>query len=102
MIIRGKSSLPRDMPLVKVVVDIKKNILAMGCDLHIDCADELLADGSERKNLWGANVFPEEKRIDCVSLINIRPADNNRSMEITIPEIRKQVEEVIAALLFRA
>lgn len=100
MIVREKTSLPADPPMVKVVVDIEKQILAMGGELHMDCADELIAAESEPKNLWGANVYPQDRRIDFTSLINIRPQDNNRSMEITRPDIQEKVEVVIRNLLF--
>jgi hypothetical protein len=85
---------------MKVVVDIEKNILAADCELHVDCAEELMKDGSLYANLWGANIYPEDKKIDFVSLINIRPADNNRSMEIQDEAIRKKVEDIIKKLLF--
>ncbi len=84
---------------IKVVVDIEKEILVMGCSLHIDCAERLLENGSSGKNLWGANVRTEKKEIDFVSLINIRPHDNNRSMEIQDEMIRARVESVITKLL---
>ena len=100
MIIREKPSQPLLEDFVKVVVDIERRIASAGCDLHIDCADELIADGSEGRNLWGANVYPPEKNIDFVSLINIRPADDNRSMEIQLPEVRANVEAIIRELLF--
>lgn len=100
MIIREKSSLPQENSFVKVVVDIEQKILSMGCELHIDCADELQNDGSNFANLWGANIYPQEKRIDYVSMINIRPASGNRSMEIQDPAIKEKVGEIIKNLTF--
>ena len=100
MIVKEKSDLKNWGDFVKVVIDIEKKILSIGCELHIDCADDLVTDGSERKNLWGANIYPIEKKIDFISMINIRPLDNNRSMEIQIPEIKEKVEGVIKELLF--
>jgi len=100
MIVKEKSDLRNWGDFVKVVIDIEKKILSIGCELHIDCADDLVTDGSERKNLWGANIYPIEKKIDFISMINIRPLDNNRSMEIQIPEIKEKVESVIKKLLF--
>ena len=88
-----QKDIPRDF--VKVVVDIERGVLSAVCDLHSDCADELVADGSQWGNLWGANVYLDEKRIDFVSLINIRPAVGNRSMTIELPAIRAKVEAVI-------
>ena len=100
MIVKEKSDLKNWGDFVKVVIDIEKKILSIGCELHIDCADDLVTDGSERKNLWGANIYPIEKKIDFISMINIRPLDNNRSMEIQIPEIKEKVEGVIKEFIF--
>lgn len=100
MIIREKQSEKFKDSFVKVVVDIEREILSFGCELHIDCADELAKDGSRGADLWGANIYPEDKKIEFVSLINIRPKDNNRSMEILIPEVREKVEKIIRNLLF--
>lgn len=86
--------------MVKVVVDIEREVLSLGCELHIDCAEELERDGSSMKNLWGANLYPADKRIDYVSLINIRPLQGNRSMEIQDGAVRQRVEAVIHKLLF--
>ena len=98
MTIRGKS--PVTGSFVKVVVDIERKILAAGCDLHFDCAEELLVDGSKSEHLWGANIYPETGKIDFISLINIRPSAGNRVMEIQKPDIKASVERVIKDLLF--
>ena len=45
--------------LVKAVVDIEREIMAIGGDLHADEEALLLEDGSEQENLWG--VYPGEK-----------------------------------------
>lgn len=84
---------------VKVVVDVRREILAMGCELHSDCADELAGDGSARGDLWGANWYPAKREIAFVSLINIRPTAGNRSMEIQLPDVRESVERIIRKLL---
>ena len=101
MIIKEKSSLGSfDPAFVKVVVDVELGIISAGCELHSDCAEELMTDGSAYKNLWGANIYPADKKIDFVSLINIRPAENNRTMDIKDEIIRKKVENIIKELLF--
>lgn len=99
MIIRTKTTESFSESFVKVVVDVERKILSAGCELHIDCADELVEDGSAARNLWGANVYPEKGVIQFVSLINIRPRDGNRSMEIQLPDVRAKVEEIIRALV---
>ncbi len=85
--------------IVKVVVDARKGILSMAGELHIDCADQLLKSGSLPADLWGANIYWTEKKIDFVSLINIKP-NENRSMEIQNPEIRERVGNIIKNFLF--
>ena len=100
MIIREKTSLDSFDSFVKLVIDIERKIISAGCELHSDCAEELMKDGSLYVNLWGANVYPKDKKIDFISLMNIRPADNNRSMDIEDPAIRKKVEDIIKNLLF--
>lgn len=85
--------------VLKIVVDIEKRILSAGCEFHIDCAEELCErKGSHQKNLWGANLY-QDKTIDFIALINIKPAENNRSMEIKNPEIKQKVEKIIKELL---
>jgi len=100
MIIKGKTSLESFGSFVKAVVDIEKEIISVGCELHVDCVEELMADGSSYANLWGANVYPKDKKIDFIALINIRPASGNRSMEIEDTNIRKKVEDIIKKLVF--
>lgn len=100
MIIRAKISAESLGSFAKVVVDVEKKILSAGCELHSDCMQELIEAGSSPEYLWGANVYPETKKIDYISFINIRPAAGNRKMEITLPEIQEKVRLVIEALLF--
>jgi len=100
MVIKEKTSLDSLGSFVKVVVDIEKKIISADCELHVDCAEELMKEGSLYANLWGANVYPKDKKIDFISLMNVRPADNNRSMDIETPEIRKKVEDIIKTLVF--
>jgi len=86
--------------MLKLAVDIDREILSIGCEFHIDCAEQLLKDGSRRKNIWGANIYPKDKTIEFTALINIRPEEGNRSMEIQDDAVRKSVEEIIHKLLF--
>jgi hypothetical protein len=86
--------------VLKITVDIEKEILSLGCEFHIDCAEELTEkEGSRQKNLWGANFYHQDKTIDCISLINIKPLENNRSMNIENPVIKQIVEKIIKDLL---
>ncbi|MHB8710616.1 MAG: DUF5674 family protein [Minisyncoccota bacterium] len=85
--------------LVKGVADISLGTVALGGEWHIDANNKLIEEGSEQKNLWGFNIYPKEKgdaAIEYISLINIRPAQGNRSMEIGNEETRKAVRKVVA------
>ena len=85
--------------MIKIVVDIRRRILAGGSEMHSDCESVLLEDGSEQDDLWGANWHPSEQRIAFESLINIRPRLGNRNILIQDPEIRKQVEAITRDIL---
>jgi hypothetical protein len=84
---------------IKLAVDIKRGILAGGGEFHVDCEQVLLRDGSEQANIWGADWYPHRQTIAYESIINIRPRDNNRSLEIQSPQIRDQVGQVVKSLL---
>ncbi|MEW6084263.1 MAG: DUF5674 family protein [Chloroflexota bacterium] len=85
--------------MIKVVVDIRRRILAGGGEMHSDCEAVLLEDGSEQDDLWGANWYPESQEIVFESLINIRPRLGNRSILIQSDEIRRKVEAVSREIL---
>jgi hypothetical protein len=88
--------------LMKVVVDIEKEILAIDAEMHADLENLLLKNGSEQKNLWGANVYPQKNNdefIEYTSFINIKPNQNNRSMEILDDDLKNMVKEIILNLL---
>ncbi len=88
--------------LVKAVVDIKRNVMIVGGDLHADEELELLENGSEQKDLWGINLYPAkagEEFIEYDSIINLRPSQGNRSRSVVDPEIRKQIQRIVSALV---
>lgn len=85
--------------MIKIVVDIRRRYLSGGGEMHADCESVLLEDGSEQDDLWGANWYPSEQRIEFESLINIRPRLGNRNIVIQDENLRKQVESVTRELL---
>jgi hypothetical protein len=84
---------------VKLAVDIDREILAGGGAMHADCEAVLLEDGSQQEFIWGADWNPESQEVTFESLINIRPRQNNRSLELQDPELRAKVEQVTRTLL---
>lgn len=88
--------------MVKYVVDVDRRVAAVGGELHADAEQLLLDSGSRQSDLWGANYYPGKGRDACIeytSLLNIRPSQGNRSMQIEDPAIRERVREVTFALI---
>jgi len=88
--------------LVKAVVDIEREIMAVGAELHSDEEALLLDEGSKQKNLWGINLYPEKPDEDLIefdSMINLRPSQGNRSRDVLDPIARKRIKEIINQLV---
>ena len=88
--------------LVKAVVDVDREIIAVDGELHADEEALLLENGSQQKNLWGINIYPELEgadRIEFDSMINIRPAQGNRSRGIDHMEIREKIIQIVHKLI---
>ncbi|MBI2104296.1 MAG: hypothetical protein HYT90_01770 [Candidatus Omnitrophica bacterium] len=90
--------------MVKAVVDVDRELLAVDAELHADLEALLLGDGSQQKSLWGINLYPEmpgEASIEFDSLINIRPSQGNRSRGVEQEAIRKTIAAVVDKRLAR-
>ena len=90
----------RDM--VKGVADIEREIIALGGEWHVDANNILIADGSEQRSIWGFNLYPDKRgddAVEYVSLINIRPAQGNREMEITDTGVRDNIRGILERVL---
>ncbi len=90
--------------MVKYVVDVERQVIALGGQLHADGEALLLESGSRQEDLWGANYFPGTSPIECVeftSLINIRPAQSNLGMEIADLRLRDRVLALTHRLIGR-
>ena len=90
--------------MVKYVVDVERGIVAVGGELHSDAEALLLKEGSRQEDLWGANYYPgkgEEGCLEYTALINIRPSQDNPSMEIQDAGTRAKVRSITERLLGR-
>lgn len=90
--------------LVKAVVDVEKKIMAVNADLHADEEAFLLENGSQQKDLWGINLYPEiqdENWIEFDSMINLRPSQNNRTRNVDDPKIQEQIIKIVNELVER-
>lgn len=83
--------------LIKAVVDVEKEVLAVDAELHSDLEALLLKEGSKQKNLWGINLYPQEGDgfIEFDSMINVRPSQGNRSRGVDNEQIRKKIVEIV-------
>ncbi|MBU4252150.1 MAG: hypothetical protein KKC39_00025 [Candidatus Omnitrophica bacterium] len=90
--------------LVKAVVDVERELIAVDAELHSDLEALLLDDGSRQKSLWGINIYPEIQGNDFVefdSMINMRPSQGNRSRGIENEEMRKKIIAIVAKRIKR-
>lgn len=86
--------------MVKAVVDLEKEWIAVDAEMHADLEKILLEENSQQGNLWGFNIFwGDPYRIEFTSLINIRPAQGNRGMEVTDPVTRQKIEIITRKLI---
>lgn len=89
--------------LVKAVVDVERQVLAVGAAMHADEEAALLEDGSSPEHLWGINLYPgeygDEDWIEFDSLINIRPAQGNRSRDVEDARLKEQIRVIVGELV---
>ena len=86
--------------LIKGVVDIKREIVALGGEMHADAEEALLKNGSQQSDLWGFNILLDKAKENCLmyeSFINIRPRDDNKALEVKNPETREKMKRIIFA-----
>lgn len=90
--------------LVKVVVDVEKEIMAVNGELHSDEQELLIEKGSKPENLWGINIYPQlddENWIEFDSVINLKPHFGNRTRGVDNPEIKEKIIKIINKLVER-
>lgn len=88
--------------IVKAVVDVEQEIMAVDADLHSDQEALLLSEGSKQSDLWGINIYPElqaAERIEFDSMINLKPSQNNRTRGVDDPEIRSRIIKIANKLI---
>ncbi|MFH0852851.1 MAG: DUF5674 family protein [bacterium] len=89
--------------IVKAVVDISQEIMAIGGELHAD--EEVLlttTEGSLRENTWGINLYPQEgvdRFVEFDSMINLKPAFGNRSRGVENQEVQEKIKNIVNKLI---
>jgi hypothetical protein len=84
---------------IKLAVDIERDVLAGGGVMHADCEMVLLNDGSQQKDVWGADWVHATQSVEFDAIINIRPNQQNFSMTIQDLNLRQKVESITRKLL---
>jgi hypothetical protein len=90
--------------LVKGVVDVEAGIMALDAELHADEEALLLEHGSNQRDLWGINLYPEidgDEWIEFDSVINLRPASGNRTRGVDDPAVRDRIRRIVTRLVRR-
>lgn len=89
--------------MVKAVIDIEQEIMAVGGELHADEEVVLMEqEKSKRENTWGINLYLEKSAGDWIefdSMINIKPHFGNRSRGIEEIEIKEKIRSVVKKLV---
>ena len=89
--------------MVKAVVDLDQEIMAVGGELHAD-EETLLIDqeGSQREYTWGINIYPDKTGDDFIeydSMVNLKPSFGNRTRSVENKEIREQIKKIVGTLI---
>ena len=88
--------------LVKAVVDVKREIMAVDAELHSDEEAFLLERGSAQEDLWGINLYPALSGSDFVefdSVINLRPSRGNRSRGVEDGAVRERILVIVGSIV---
>jgi hypothetical protein len=84
--------------MVKGVIDIQTEQIALGAPMHADEESMLLQTGSSQDDLWGFNIYlndPFPDNIEFDSMINIRPYQNNHSRSVEDKEIQTKILTIL-------
>lgn len=84
--------------MIKAAVDVERELIALGGELHSDEEALLLDDGSRQADVWGVNLYPAEMTEDWIefdSMINVRPSHRNRSRSVEDDGVRRRIRDVV-------
>jgi len=90
--------------MIKAVVDVDRELIAVDAELHSDLEALLLDGGSKQRSLWGINFYPEmqgDEFLEFDSMINVRPSQGNRSRDVNDPQTREKIIGIVAKRIKR-
>lgn len=81
---------------IKLSADIQQQILYGGSRLHYECEQKLIVnENSKSQNIWSGGVNLKTKKIDYTAVANIKPSENNSSLEILNPQNREKFKKIV-------
>lgn len=83
--------------MVKAVVDVGRELIALDGELHSDLEALLLENGSAPGDLWGINFYPGlagDDFLEFDSMINMRPSRGNPSRGVDSEETRRRIASI--------
>ena len=91
-----------DGEMVKAVVDVAQQVMAIGGSLHADEEQMLLEAGARQQDLWGVNLHldgPADAWVEFDSMINLRPSQGNRSRGVDDPALQEKILTIVKRLV---
>ena len=88
--------------LVKAVVDVRLEVMAVDAELHSDEEALLLEHDSAQEDLWGINLYPAlqgNEFVEFDSLINLRPSQGNRTRGVEDAAVRDRILEILRSIV---
>lgn len=90
--------------LVKAVVDVEQEIMALGGEMHADEEVFLMEQyGSQRANTWGINLLPGKfgtnEFLVYDSMVNLKPSFGNRTRGVDDPAVRERIQHIVQSLV---
>lgn len=90
--------------LVKAMVDIEKEIMAVDAPMHADLLEFLIGkENAEPKNLWGINIYPDKTGEDFIefdSIMNLKPCLGNKTRGVEDEGTRNKIIEIVKKRVF--
>ena len=84
---------------IKTVIDIEKNILAVGGEYHVDCEEVLIKSGSKLENLFGGGYRISTEEVEYMAMSNFKPNMGKVTYEIMDENVRKKLKELTEKFL---
>lgn len=76
---------------IKITIDIKQEIVAIGGEYHADAEKVLIENfNSKNSNIWGGGYSITRNEFRTDAMLNLKPNLGNNSMEIINAEARKK------------